>query len=448
MLNISFWLTFIYWAFLPDTRTPRFEIASIPVNVKDIITIIIALLYLILPHVKGSSDAKNNKNWHKYLPFLTVSLLLYAGISIEWSGLNNDDTSAMLYSLILAGAACLFGYYLIAKKDFQSIHSFLWKLTIFLSIVGLLYSAESFFSLGLGTYSSRESSDFGIQRVGGPLFVSTTGGFILVPALGFAIEEVLKSRNQLRLKLFVIFSLMFTIIGLGSRGTLAIVALLFILMTFFIQNKKQSKAIILTVFIVTATACVIFFSRAKTERLQSLEDESRQDTHLTSFTIIEKRSREDINTFIFGSGYGSYWSWYLQDFSSSREEVQEASSLITTPYGYLLYHPHSTFLLCILELGIPGLIFFASLWIVLIQLLLVNFRNPKLPIFNSAIFASAFSMFFDFFIFRSTQVNTIWWIYLFGSLALNSNLKTCKNHKNKKNIRELRKSEHEIISCG
>jgi hypothetical protein len=28
-------------------------------------------------------------------------------------------------------------------------------------------------------------------------------------------------------------------------------------------------------------------------------------------------------------------------------------------------------------------------------------------------------MFFDFFLFRSAQVNLIWWLFLFGTLALN-----------------------------
>jgi hypothetical protein len=35
-------------------------------------------------------------------------------------------------------------------------------------------------------------------------------------------------------------------------------------------------------------------------------------------------------------------------------------------------------------------------------------------------FASGVSLFFDFFIFKNPQLNSMWWIYFFGALALNA----------------------------
>ncbi len=429
MLDLSFLLMYICWALLPDTQTPRFEIASIPVNSKDIINIAIACLYFLLPAVKNSRATKHNLNinWHSYLPLLTVSLLLYAAASVEWSGMNKTDSIAMRYTLLLTGAACLVGYYLIAKRDSRSVHPFIWRLTVLLSVVGLLYTAQSFFSLGLTTPDDFEAEQFGIQRVRGPLFVSTTGFFILLPALAFAIQEFIKSHSHRLFKASVVFSLVITIIGLGARTGLILLAIFFLLLMFFMKNNKQAKMALVIMIIVTMAAILLFFSKAKTDRLQSLEDTTRSDTYLTSFQIIQHRTQQ-VN--IFGSGYGSYWPWYIPDFEGARE-TNQYFDLVWNPYGSLLYHPHSTFLLCIVELGIPGLIYFVCLWTILYRLLLSNLQSAEFSIFNCGIFASGFSMFFDFFIFRSAQVNTLWWIFLFGALALNFNVGTAKAENNK-----------------
>jgi hypothetical protein len=40
-------------------------------------------------------------------------------------------------------------------------------------------------------------------------------------------------------------------------------------------------------------------------------------------------------------------------------------------------------------------------------------------IFNSGIVATSISLFFDFYLFRATLLSSIWWIFLFGALALN-----------------------------
>ncbi len=407
-----FWLSLLFWSLLAATKTPWLEIESIPVSSKDVVNIALAGLCLFLPTIKNRSITGYRRAWHHYLPILTVAVVLYAAWSVQWSGMNVRDTMAMLYTLIFTVSGCLLGYYLIAKRDFQSVGPFLWKLTVFLAAVGLMYTVQSFFSLGLTTAQDYQSEQFGIQRVRGPLFGSTTGFFILVPALGFAIQEVVQCQNISLFKVSVIFSLVISIIGSGSRTGLILLAVFFILLILFIKNKKQTRIALTLMIVITLAAFLLFFSKAKTDRLQSLEDTTRSDTYLTSFQIIENRS-EEIN--IFGSGYGSYWPWYLPDIledGATREGV-------LNPYGSLLYHPHSTFLLCIVELGIPGFIYYAILWIVLFRLLLRNLQQAPFPIFSCGVFASGFSMFFDFFLFKGVQVNTLWWIYLFGALALN-----------------------------
>ncbi|MBH8562373.1 O-antigen ligase family protein [Nostoc sp. CENA67] len=415
MLELPFWLILLSWSFLPSTQTSLFTIESIPISLKDLLIIPIAGFYFLL-QVKNKHPINTRlKHWHHYLPLFTVVLLIYAATSIQWSGMDKSNCMAMLYTLVLTGSACLLAYYLIAKIKFTSLHSFLWRLTIFVALVGLLYTAQSFFSLGWTTLNDSQGNDFGIQRVRGPLFGSTTGYFMLVPALGFAIDEILQNPSKRLLKLSIVFSLLLTIISLGSRSAFILLSVLLTCLVLFIKNRKYAVISLAIVLIVTTSTMLLFYSRAKTDRLQSLEDTSRQDTYLTSFQIIENRSEL---TNIFGSGYGSYWPWYIPDTQNPRETGQYFD-LVWNPYGSLLYHPHSTFLLCIVELGLPGLIYFAFIWFILVKLLFENFRGARYPIFFCAIFTSGFSMFFDFFLFKATTVSTLWWMFLFGALCLN-----------------------------
>lgn len=426
LLGLPFWLTLIFWSILPSTKTPTFEIELVPFNTKDLVNIAVACFYLFLPAINNRPIINCRKPWDNYLQILTVGLVIYAIMSVEWSEMNASDALAMRYTLILTVSAALLGYHLIAKRSVESVRPFLWGVTVCITAVGLLYSADAFFSLGLGTPIAYESYEFGLQRVRGPLFTSTTGFLFLVPALAFSIQELTLSSSQRLFKLIVAFSLMVTIIGLGSRSAFMLLATFFLLLILFMKNKKQAGIILLVVIIMSSVAGLIIFSKAKTDRFQSFEDSTRSGTFVTSMRIMEQRS-DDIN--FFGSGYGSYWHWYMIENNQDRQTVLN-NSMVWTPYGSLLYHPHSTFLLCIVELGVPGLIFFASLWIVLTRLLLSNLKGAAFPILNCGLFASGFSMFFDLFIFKSSQVNTIWWIYLFGALALNSGINSGKKQTN------------------
>jgi len=428
--DIPFWLSIILWSFLAATKTPWYDIESVQVGFKDLLNIGLCSFYWLLPAITKHPLKLSVKAWHCYLPFATISLLVYASLSVEWSGMQPLDMKAMLYTLLLTAGSFLLGYYLIQKRSLESLPSFLWKLTVLVAFVGLFYSFGSFFSLGLGTENTYESDTFGVQRVRGPLFGSTTGFFILIPALAFAIQELLKNPKHRLFRVAIVFAIMFTLIGLGSRSALILLVFFFVLVFLSLKNKKQAAIAFVLILIVGITCGIIFFSRAKTERLTSLEDTARSDTYSTSFQIIYHRD-DHIN--FLGSGYGSYWPWYLPDIQDARE-TNQYFNLVWNPYGDLLYHPHSTFLMLVVELGIPGLVYFLWLWFVLFLILIRNLKDAEYPIYNCGMFASAFSMFFDFFLFKSAQVSAIWWMFLFGALALNHvNNQSLNNINNIKN---------------
>jgi O-antigen ligase len=430
--ELPFWFSLSVWSLLPSSKTPWFEIGSIPVSSKEIMAMAVMGFYLLqtisssMVNQRFLSSRRPvprfRKPWHHRLPTSTMLMLLYAAISVIWSGMSPRDTAAMLYTLMGTASALLLGYYLIANRSAESVRSFLWWLTVFLAGIGLLYSAESFFSLGLRSELGKEPwnpNDFGIQRVRGPLFISSMGHFILIPALAFCIQETIQNRAGRLLKLGVVSSLLATIIGLGSRAGLILLGLFFLFLIFFLKGR-QRFFVILMVMIVTIIAATLIFSKARTDRLRSLRDDSRAETHRAAWGIVTHRS---IIADIFGSGYGSYWNWYLKEGRTILYDWQVVDRRIWTPFGLMLHHPHSVLLLLAVEMGVVGLLYFVALWAVLARIFLHNLRGGSFSIFTSGVVASGFSMFFDLFFFKPShlQFNALWWIFLFGALALINN---------------------------
>ncbi|OWY66132.1 hypothetical protein B7486_38405 [cyanobacterium TDX16] len=418
ILELPFWLGLLLWSLLPATRTPWFTIESIPISSQDIVIIIVTCFYALLPAIDKRPIINTiHKHWHGHLPILTVAIVLYAALSVTWSEMRERDTIAMLYTLVLTASGFSLGYNLVVKRSSDSVRPFLWRLTVYLALLGLLYSAASLLTLSVADVradTENMASEFGIPRVGGPLFIASTGYFILIPALSFAIQELIRNPARRLFKAVVIFALMLTNIGMGSRGALIVIGAFLLSLIFSTKKKKQAIVAALVMIIAVTVSAWLFFSQANTERLQSLDDDSRTETYLTSFDIISHRSTE-LN--FLGSGYGSYWHWYLPDVEAEGA-LKSGEFFISTPFGDMLYNPHSTFLLLIVELGTVGLAFFLFLWSTLLRVLL---KNLTFPIFASGIFASGIAMFFDCFLFKNAQLNTLWWIFLFGALALKVN---------------------------
>jgi len=416
MIKVPFWFTLVFWSLFPSTKVPWIEIESIPISFSEVINIALAFFYLLVPAINNRPIKFGSKGWHYYLPLVMILLICYAAISCQWSGLQKENILPMLYTLITAASAFLLGYNVINKRSPEAIHQFLWVLTVYIAAISLLYSATSFLSLGLGGDDGDTASEFGIKRVKGPLYAASTGYFLIVPALAFAMQEVLNNSQYKLLKLGVLFSLIFTLFGMGSRAGLLIFFVFFILVILFLKNKKQAMIALTLMLVITIIAGLLFFSKAKTDRLKSAEDNTRSNTYSASFQII--KNRDDSINFL-GSGYGSYWPWYIPDVEGARE-TNQYFDLVWNISGQILFHPHSTFLLLIVELGIPGLFYFLFLWVILGRLLLSNLWGAEFPIFNCGMFASGVSLFFDFFIFKGPQLNSMWWIYFFGALALNA----------------------------
>lgn len=439
MLDLLFWLSLLYWSLIPATKTPWVDIASVPVNSKDTVLVVLSCICLLWAVIKNQDNADTRPNsWHCYLPMLTVFLLVYAWFTMifyshiippqgigDINPMEDRVAVSMRFTLIFAGASFFIAYILIARKSPESVRLFLWRLTIGLAGLGMLYSLAGIAGTeiqGVRTEMNSTQSDYGILRVVGPLFGASTGYFILVPALAFAVQEFYRSSNTQRLfKLGIVFALILTIIGLTSRAALLILGVFFILMGLSLKNKKQAISSIVLLIIIISVAAGIFFSKASSNRLTSFEDSARSGTYLVSSQIIGHR---DLEYNIVGSGYGSYWPWYLPDLEHN---LNTNIPTFQTKFGYILYQPHSVLLILVVELGIFGLFYFLSLWIILGRLLIHNFKGATFPILNCGVVASGFSVFFDLFLFKSPQVNVLWWIFLLGALSLDSSISPSKS---------------------
>jgi O-antigen ligase len=352
------------------------------------------------------------------LPLISTLMFLYSGISVLWNGRGERDQTAMLFTLVGGFAAYFLSYILVKNKGKETLHRFLWWLTIGFAFVGLIYSAESFLSLGLRTASTFQS-EFGIERVRGPLFGSSTGHFILIPALAFAIQEIFRSRKQFLFKVGIVFVLLLTLVSLGSRAALLIVGVFFMLLLLSIRGKQRIY-ILLGALVIAIPIMQFVFSQANTSRLESSDDGGRGTTYTIAGQIILNRP---LTVNLFGSGYGSYWSWYLEE----QDYVGDAYLLwkkhfrgVWTPYGRMLYHPHSSFVVQIVETGLPGILYCGFLLALLGRLIIQGIRGSPFSILAIGMGASGLCLFFDLFIFRAAALNALWWIYLSGAIALNS----------------------------
>jgi O-antigen ligase len=411
MWMIPFWFCIAFISLYPSTQAPILEFSLILFNSKDLILVALGCFYL-LPVIRQTSVGSYlNKSWSNSLPAITTAILGYAAISVTWSDMGFLDMITMLYTLVLTFFVFHLSYNLIAKMPVGSLRPFLWQLTVFIALISLLYSAQSFFSLDLRSSSNLQNDSFGIDRVRGPLFGSSTGYFLLIPALAFSIQEIANTTRKEPFKWIVMLILGTTILSLGSRGGVVITLIFIISLIFFLRDRKQRLfAYLVGAIMMLAITFTIIGVAANTSRFTSTESDGRSETYSTSFEIVKNRSIFDS---FLGSGYGSYWHWYRIDTDG---EILDGS--VSTQYGTMLPHPHSTFLLLLVEIGLPGLLYFFKLNHILLNMISKNNRNTSDTIFFCGVATSGLSLFFDFFIFKNWTVSMIWLIYFFGALAL------------------------------
>jgi O-antigen ligase len=419
MTDIPLWITLFLWAFFPDRWMPRFHLFSIPIDGREFLIVALwiytVLIWLLSTRklLKRSKGLDRDKNWHQNIPVVTTIVLIFAFLSIDKSNLDSRNFTAMSYTLVLTITSLLTAFNLTISRSKEKVKILLWHLTIFIAFIGIFYTISTFFSLGFRP--DKISGDIG--RVKGPFFGVANAYFVLIPALAYSLEKFRNHHSGNRwFDLAITTSLIITIIGTGSRGAILALILFLILQIILIKEKAKALLVLILILLLAIPAAGIYYTRSSNvaERLQSVESIDREKTYKASYEIIVNRSFKDN---IFGSGYGSYWPWYLiQEEGRIRD-----TGIVWNPYGMILYKPHSTLLLLSVELGIIGFLYYIYLWYILFKIYISNLTHSVTPLLNSGLLASFIVTFFAIPLFEIPSSSTTWWLYLFGSLFLRVN---------------------------
>jgi O-antigen ligase len=404
---MPFWAILSVLALVPGHLYPWSAVAGVPIMSRHLLVPLLAVFYLLVwwpPHVGPT-------RWHRGLPMLTVALIAYMGLSMVWSGMGGVDRIAMSYVLVLNIAAICLAYCVLARMSRPRVRDFLTRLTFFLAAVSSVYFIDRAF-LMQGRHAT-ENAMFGMYRVDGPLYGSAQAG--LLPAIGWALQQAVDDPVRRRVHAAVAVILVIVLLGTASRSAYALLGLFVLLAAVLVRSRSQRRIAIVGLAAILPLGAIIVFSRANVAGVARFSDTERALNHLTSFSII---AGAPTYKQVLGSGYGSWWPWYMTD-------VEEGGARATgrfmqrTPYGLLLHQPHSVLLYLAVETGLVGLAWLAYLWLVLGRLLGGNLRNAPAQVFACGLFAGAFTMFADFVLLRpNAYVGFIFWIYLFGVLAL------------------------------
>ena len=413
MAKATLALWFLTAAFLPATLTPLLALFDLPVSASDLVLFAAALVCCVA--FLCTSGVLRAPGWHRNLGWCFAALLVYAAVSTLWSGLDQSNRHAMLYTLAAAAAAFALPFSAVAALPPEGVRSLVRAAAFAVAAAGAVYSLESFFSLGLRSELGQfYSVGFGIERVKGPLFQSSTGHVILLPAAAFLAQDLLAHRSGRFFKLLATVVLAISILGLGSRAAAALLGLLVIVVVLAARGIAYKPALAAGLVGGTALAATVVFAYAGTERLQSFQDPRRMATHDTALRAITQR---DLDVNLRGAGYGAFWPWYLPDVELA-DLIVRGGDMRTSDYGEMLYQPHSVLLVLAVELGLGGMIFFCKLWATLAGVLWTAWKQSRDFLFAAAVAVTSLSMFGDLIIFKNPKVSAFWWFYVLAALAM------------------------------
>ena len=414
-----FWLLMLFWSFCPATKTPWVRCFGLPLDTKDVALVAGAIGYGLLAFLHRRQRVERDRSDYRHLPLFFTILLFYAWCSMLWNGTDPVHQPGVFWTLVMTQASCALPWALLTKLSPAETRGFLIRLTLFLAFVSLVYGSESVLSLGLR--QSQLATSFGISRMFGPLFNAATGYFILLPALGWGLQEWLSGarREGHVIRLLVVFLLTAGIMALGSRGGMISLVIFLVLAVLFLRGAGKVHAVLLLVLFAAGGAGILVMADADFDRVAGMDDSARQTTHETAWKIITHSS---LPTVLCGAGYGAYWPWYSRCgwTAESCEELPEhyIPRYIETDYGPILFNPHSELLLLTMELGLPGLMFFISLWSVLIGLPVRHGKDRCAGLLCCALAASGMALFFAGPLFATVRTSSVWWFYLLGAMRI------------------------------
>ena len=417
-LEIPFGVTLLLFALVPSRAAAVYRLGEIPIEIRDVILLAVAVLYLVPILHRMLYGPKIRTGRAGSLMRASLLLAAYAALSLTWSGLQTTDTESMGLTLLLFACSVLVPYEFVCLLDRDVLADVVKRSVFVFAVICAIYSADSFFQLGMRSPEfMRLEPDFPIPRVGGPLFGASTGYFLILPALAYALEEVWRPGGRRTLGIAGSLLLGVTLFALGSRGSVAL-TLMFVGVCFaFLPSIRRKVLAIASVLAVVALGILLVTQSGEATRISSFEDEGRLLLHSKSWDLVTTRS---IPANLFGSGYGSVWPWYrLDDYvSQKRFEMAVATRNDLLVAGKFLYHPHSVILLLGVEMGLVGVVYFVLIWKALAAIVRQQRATREHLVFACGLLASGCALYLDLFLFYHSRLYVIWWFWVFAALRL------------------------------
>ncbi len=411
--ELPFWAVFLYSALVPASMVIKQDWFGIHMRLSDLLTIASAAFY----GIAGMAGFLVTRHVRDFGGLLcpTFGLFIYGFLRLHFGPLEQEDRLAMGFALLLALSAPSQAAGVLSLYKPKQTKAFLNRLVLALAVVSLIYTAESVFGLGLRSEAGQNfTSDFGIQRVRGPLYGPSTGYFLLLPALGWALHSFFSAYSKKMFAVFCTVSLLAAYLGLGSRAGLILLVMYVVSVALFLRKIKRAESNGLLLAAFSLGAGLMIYSQADAQRLTKFEDNYRKMTYETALNIVQTESLSGI---LAGQGYGSIWPWYRRDIIFT-DLVASGDNLIQTSFGPSLYHSHSTLLEVLVEFGFPGLVWLACLVTKISKLPFRTSAGTSWHVFSLALAISLLSFGFDLFLFKEVRVSSVWWLFVAAAFQM------------------------------
>lgn len=346
---------------------------------------------------------------------LVLFILTWALISLDKDPIRSDVyLGDRLIPLLLMGTTVLLGYMFSkivssrAMIDRMEWDNIITRFSFVLTFIVMVYAAESLFGLGLRSEAaSAVNEELGLVRLKGPLGGSAIMPMVMIITIGVHLGNVINKRKPgivyKAALLFMLVALLLT----GSRSAVLAVGIFGLLILF----RMRSITRVFQLAVAAMLAVVVCLPFISFNRISNMEDQSRYQTFLTGMNVVA----ESPKILWFGRGSSTVWTWYFDERISAGARIWPH----TSAYGYTLYHPHSTFLELLVELGIIPFAAFLILIAILIRRLYASDEPDSIRPYVIAGVVSSMGMFvFDLFLFKNFQLSMIWWAFAFTVLAL------------------------------
>lgn len=302
-------------------------------------------LFSGLPRI--SKDTK-----HKVLiPILLLGL--FQVISMSWNGQGKIEKAYSLIQSVMMCSAVLAVVFFISGRTFADRQRIIFRLTMILIFVILVYMGLSFLFPSLrpsSAYMERTVYTLGFIRVFGPLAPSSTLSFALFPALSYSISMLFVPGKS---KLFWITAILIALVGIVGTGSRAsILGLMMFVFVFVLVYKIGALKIVLPMAVLFG---LVIAAVGIPERFRNFEDIARMETYKTALRAVSSSPQ----AFIGGVGHGHLYSLlYDNTLRSLHHKDRWYLAKKNSSYGFTLRNSHSSFLQPLAENGVIGFCLF------------------------------------------------------------------------------------------